>query len=78
MARKHADMATPRWVKVFGVVALVLVLIVVIGLLTGHAGPGRHGPGRHAASGDLGTRPAGVPEGQTPPPGIRDQGAERP
>jgi hypothetical protein len=34
---------TPRWVKVFGIVALVVILLVVIMLLTG----GNHGPGRH-------------------------------
>ena len=35
---------TPRWVKVFGIIAIGLVLLVVILLLTG--GPGRHmGPG---------------------------------
>jgi hypothetical protein len=35
----------PRWVKVFGIIALVVVVLLVILLLTG--GPGRHGPGRH-------------------------------
>ena len=45
---------TPRWVKVFGVIALVLVLLLVIGLLTGRVGPGGHGPGRHTATGDAG------------------------
>jgi hypothetical protein len=40
---------TPRWVKVFGIIALGLVLLVVILLLTG--GPGRHGPRRHVGSG---------------------------
>lgn len=39
---------TPRWVKVFGIIAIGLVLLVVILLLTG--GPG-HGPGRHMGSG---------------------------
>jgi hypothetical protein len=34
-------------VKVFGVIALLLVLLVVIALLTG----GSHGPGRHTSSG---------------------------
>jgi hypothetical protein len=38
----------PRWVKVFGIVVIVLIVIVVIGLLIG----GNHGPGRH-----LGFRP---------------------
>jgi hypothetical protein len=39
---------TPRWVKVFGIIAIGLLLLVVILLLTG--GPGRHGPGRHKPS----------------------------
>jgi hypothetical protein len=34
--------STPRWVKVFGIVAAVLVVLVVILLLTGNHGPGRH------------------------------------
>jgi hypothetical protein len=35
------DVATPRWVKVFGIVAIVvLVLFVVLHLAGG--GPGRH------------------------------------
>ena len=40
---------TPRWVKVFGIMAIGLVLLVVILLLTG--GPGQHGPGRHMRAG---------------------------
>jgi hypothetical protein len=41
------DTGTPRWVMVFGVIALVVVLLFVILLLT--RGPGGHGPGRHMA-----------------------------
>ena len=41
----------PRWVKVSGIVVIVLVLLVVVLQLTGVIGdghgPGRHGPGRH-------------------------------
>jgi hypothetical protein len=48
---------TPRWVKVFGLIALVVVLVVVILLLAG--GGGGHGPGRHTAARDAG--------GHTPP-----------
>ena len=33
----------PRWVKVAGVIALALVVLVLIVLLAG----GNHGPGRH-------------------------------
>ncbi len=34
---------TPRWVKVFAVIAAAVVLLLLILLLTGN----RHGPGRH-------------------------------
>ena len=43
--------STPRWVKVFGTVILVLVLLFVIVMFTGVGG---HGPGRHTQSGDVG------------------------
>ena len=47
----HGSMrGTPRWVKVFGIIALVLVLLFVISLLAGV----RHGPGLHTPSGDAG------------------------
>ncbi len=46
----------PRWVKVFGIITLVVVVLFVILLLTG--GPGRHGPGRH--TGGLGGQPSPV------------------
>lgn len=36
---------TPRWVKVLGIIALVVVVLVVILLLT--SGDVGHGPGRH-------------------------------
>jgi len=51
---------TPRWVKVFGIIAIVVVLLFIILLL---AGGGRHGPGRHTG-GDVGHTP---PAGRTPP-----------
>jgi hypothetical protein len=35
---------TPRWVKLFGIVALVLIVLVVVMLVAGRGG---HGPGRH-------------------------------
>ena len=51
---------TPRWVKVFGIIALVLVVLFVISLLAA----ARHGPGMHTPSGDAGgyTRPFIVAE----------------
>ena len=54
---------TPRWVKVFGIIALVLVLLVVVKLLIGGGG---HGPGRH-----LGARGDTAPSsGQQNPGGV--------
>ena len=38
----------PRWVKVSGIIAIVLVVLFLLLLLFGG---GRHGPGRHLASG---------------------------
>ena len=52
--------STPRWVKIVGIVALLLVLLVGIMLLTGVGSD--HGPGRHMPSGGAG--------GHTPPPSV--------
>ena len=64
---------TPRWVKVLGIVGLVLVLLIA-GLML--FGGGQHGPGRHTQSGDAGGQapsrqaPSGGDlEGHTRPPG---------
>jgi hypothetical protein len=57
------DEGTPRWVKVSGIVAAVLVVVLGIMLLTGH------GPGRHFshASGDVGgAAPVQAPTAATP------------
>jgi hypothetical protein len=37
---------TPRWVKVFGIILVILVLLFIVTLLIG----GGHGPARHTAS----------------------------
>jgi hypothetical protein len=50
---------TPRWVKVAGIVVLVLVVVFVVLKLTGLGGS--HGPGRHAPGAD-------APRGHTGPP----------
>ncbi len=51
------DTRTPRWVKVFGAITIVVVLLFVILLFT--RGRGGHGPRRHTSYGD--TRGGGVP-----------------
>lgn len=64
---------TPRWVKVFGIIALVLLLLVVL-RLTGVVA-GDHGPGRHIRSGhgDIQTAPSS--EGDVTPTGHADRHA---
>jgi hypothetical protein len=60
MAEKDTQTAgTPRWVKVFGIIALLVLLLVVVALLLGKGG---HGPGRHTPGGHTG-----------PPPGVTHQ-----
>jgi hypothetical protein len=49
---------TPRWVKVFGIIALVIVLLFVVLLLTGRGGG--HSPRRHAP-------PPGIEHGEQQP-----------
>ena len=59
----YRDTGTPRWVKVSGIVALVLILLFVTAMLIG-GGFGGHGPGRHSPGRD-------TPGGHTgPPPGV--------
>jgi hypothetical protein len=64
-----ATAGTPRWVKAFGAVAAVLVLVFLIVMLTG--GPGAHGPGRHTGSDgrDEQRSPSSAPKEHRPPPG---------
>ncbi|WP_327585188.1 hypothetical protein OHA25_57475 [Nonomuraea sp. NBC_00507] len=40
--RADSDVGMPRWVKVTGIIAAVLVLLFVVLLLTGEHGPDRH------------------------------------
>ncbi len=47
---RGASTSRPRWVKVFGVIALVLVVMFLL-LRAGVFG-GEHGPGRHTPAGD--------------------------
>jgi hypothetical protein len=62
--------STPRWVKVFGIIVGVVVLLVVAVMFIGG---GEHGPGRHTPSGDAGGQvpPSSVMEDHAPPEGGR-------
>jgi hypothetical protein len=55
---REATTGTPRWVKVFGIIALVVVLLFVILALTKGPGGRGHGPDLHGLDGR--TRPASV------------------
>lgn len=55
----------PGWVKVFGIVALVLVVLVAIIMVTGIGG--EHGPGRHLSAGNPASTPTANPGGGVPP-----------
>lgn len=48
---REATSGTPRWVKVFGIIALIVFLLFVISTLAGV----RHGPGLHTPSSDAGS-----------------------
>lgn len=52
-SREHIgdDTGAPRWVKVFGIIAAVLVLLIIAVMFIGG---GEHGPGRHTSSGGAG------------------------
>ena len=57
----------PRWVKAFGVIALVVVVLVLVLLLVGG---GNHGPGRHSGT------PEKTPTGSiVESPGVRGHAA---
>ena len=51
MAEPRSYPGTPRWVKVSGIIAIVLVLLIVVVAFAGIGGP--HGPSRHLPSSDL-------------------------
>jgi hypothetical protein len=57
-----SPLSTPRWVKVLGITALVLVLLIVIVMVISG---GQHGPGRRM--------PGGVMGGYTPPSSVTEQ-----
>ena len=67
-SQRESDAGIPRWVKLFGLIALILVLaLVVVVLVVG----GEHGPGRHAVGGPAAQREMAAERstGGAPPPG---------
>jgi hypothetical protein len=69
MANRPPYPGTPRWVKVFGTILIVVVLLIVAIIFIG----GEHGPGRHTSSGDAGGQvlPSSVMEEHAPQEGDR-------
>jgi hypothetical protein len=70
MANRPPYPGTPRWVKVFGIIVIVVVLLVVAGMFIGGD---EHGPGRHTPSGDASGQvaPSSAMEEHAPPEGGR-------
>jgi hypothetical protein len=68
MANRPPYPGTPRWVKVFGIIVIVVAVLVVAWMFIGG---GEHGPGRHTPSGDAGGQVAlsGPMEAHAPPEG---------
>lgn len=63
---KHEKLPrTPRWVKVFGGIAVVFVVLFIVSQFIG----GGHGPGRHFPSGA---------DGNTSPANVTQHGAHQP
>lgn len=58
---------TPRWVKMFGIIALIVVVLFVILMFT--RGLGGHGPGDHTSSPGGQTPSSSVTDGRIPPEG---------
>lgn len=54
---------TPRWVKAFGIVTLILAVLIVVAMFTGG---GRHGPGRHMPANNEGETLSYVPRDALP------------
>ena len=65
-AKRAPYPGTPRWVKVFGIIVIFVVLLVVAMMFIGG---GEHGPARHTPSGDAGGQvpPSSVTEAHAPP-----------
>ena len=73
--RRVSTTGTPRWVKVLGIIALVLILLVVVMLVIGG---GSHGPGRHTSSSDDGGRTPPTSLSECHPPSGSDRGGHTP
>ena len=69
MADQPPYPGTPRWVKVFGIIAAAVILAFVFQLVTeGPMRPGMHGmPGMHVDGG-----------GDTPPGSVTEDGRQQP
>jgi hypothetical protein len=66
-AEREAITGTPRWVKVFGIIALVVVVLFVVVLVIRG---GEHGPSRHTSKGGSTMSSGVVAEHARPPSGI--------
>ncbi len=66
MYERKSATGIPRWVKVSGIVVLLLALVVVLAMLVGG---GEHGPSRHGSGGLGPVTPSSVAAVHVPPEG---------
>jgi hypothetical protein len=65
-----ATTGAPRWVKAFAIVAIAVVLMLVVGLITGKShGPGLHSPTRHTHRGGAASQTTPPTSTHKPPAG---------
>jgi hypothetical protein len=59
MADRRPTPATPRWVWVGGIIAVIVLLMLIVLTVTGN---GSHGPGRHLSAGGPSSMVGPVPD----------------
>jgi hypothetical protein len=65
LAGRGSTTRMPRWVKIFLIIGLLLVLLFVVGKVTGVGG--EHGPGRHGRGDDTPSSVVNHDDGHRPP-----------
>ena len=63
-ANDESPPPAPRWVKAFGIAAILLVVLLIVVVVSGHGGP--HSPLRHLRHGEADTHTSPAAGAQRP------------